>query len=110
MLGEEIIAIIMECLVKLHTVRVQEANHGHAWLLVLCSVSGAQPISALFLCRVDNDMGGLDSAWFMVWTIHICILTRDLGVFTVLHELLQWSLLRIIILIETITITIIKHS
>ena len=65
----------MECLVKLHAVVVQEANHGRSWLLVLCSVSGAQPMSALFLCQVDNDMGGLGSAWFMVWTIHICILT-----------------------------------
>lgn len=100
----------MECLVKMHAVVVQEANHGRSWLLVLCSVSGAQPMSTLFLCQVDNDMGGLGSAWFMVWTIHICILTRDLGVFTVLHELLQWSLLRIIILIKTITIIIIEHS
>ena len=101
--------IIIECIVKLHAITVQEANHCHSWLLVLCSVSWAQPISALFLCWVDNDTGGLDSAWFMVWTIHICILTRDLGEFTVLHELLQLSLLRIIILIITIII-IIGHS
>lgn len=57
-----------------------------------------------------NDLGGLDSAWFMVWTIQICILTRDLEEFTVLHEVLQWSLLNVIILIITIIIIIIEHS
>lgn len=61
-------------------------------------MSWAQPISVLFLRWVGNDIG-LNSAWIMVCIIQICILTRELGEFTMLHEVLQLSLLSIVILI-----------
>lgn len=61
-------------------------------------MSWAQPISVQFLCWVGNDVGGLDSAWFIIWVVQICIFTRDLGEFTVRHEVLQLTLLSIGIL------------
>lgn len=60
---------------------------------------------------VGNDLVGLDAPWFNGLDYTVCILTRDLEEFTVLHQVLQWSLLSIIILIITTTIiVIIEHS